>query len=67
MNEKFRFEFFDPEKKKVVPVMFDSTEKYSVQTEAWLDATIRACVLARENQWILLEVEVYYIGEKGDI
>lgn len=66
MNEKFRFDFFDPEAKKVIPVGFDSSEKYSSQTEAWLDATIRACSLARENQWILLEIETYFIGEKED-
>ena len=64
MNEKFRFDFFDPERKKVVPVCFDSGEKYSCQTEAWLHATIRATSLARDNQWILLNIETYFIGEK---
>lgn len=64
MNMKFRFEFFDPEKKKCLTVCYEPVQKFAIQTEAWIAATLRCCEIARENQWILLEIETYFIGEK---
>ena len=64
MTEKFKFEFFDLEQKKIKALGYDPTKKFASQTEAWLDAVIWASEIARKNQWILLEIETYFIGKE---